>query len=97
MYFNKYPYRSNFEYPNTGVKKASEEEVNLQFEVTDFQPNAENPHQKMDVELGLTKYEGDIYYIQYNSKKWPKNYAQSELSLPKQINLAEGMTSCDVK
>ncbi len=93
MYFNKYPYRANFEYPQElQILTEDKFEVNASFKVNDFQPNAEEPDQLMTVSMRCTKYDGDIYSLQFSSRKWAKNYSQSELSMPEQIEMDEGST-----
>ncbi len=93
MYFNKYPYRSNFEYPQK-LRLATEDNfaVKASFEVNEFLPKAENPHQPMEVALHCTKYAGEIYSLEFSSKRWVKNYSQSALSMPEQIAMSTGST-----
>ncbi|EDM26038.1 hypothetical protein LNTAR_19612 [Lentisphaera araneosa HTCC2155] len=97
MYFNKYPYRSNFEYPqNINLKKTDSGEISADFKVVDFQPDNDEPMQEMSVQMHCTQHEGDVYHLQFSSKKWPKNYSQSDLNLPKQINTQEGSTELEL-
>ncbi len=83
MYFNKTPYRANFEFirPVT-VASSAESLFKAMFEVVDFQPSASEPRGCMQISVDCRQYAGDIYRLDFHSRRWPRNYAQSDLQFP---------------
>ncbi len=97
MYFNKYPYRSNFEFvTGADLSQAADGVQSGTFRVTDFRPQEDSPRQEMEVAFTCRKHDGDVYYLSFSSRKWPKNYAQSELQFPEQVGTDHGTTTLTV-
>ena len=94
MYFNKFPYRSNFEYLCDGQISRGAGSVKGLFEAADFKPNSPNPNSTQAITISCECYEGGIYYLKVNSEKWSVNYTQSELSFPPHVN--GGGTTLDI-
>ncbi len=82
MYFNKYPYSSNFEFLHNGNITTEMGAIKGTFNAVEFTPEAENTYGEQTVNLNCQRHAGDIYYINISSNKWTKNYSQSELELP---------------
>jgi alpha-glucosidase len=83
MYFKKYPYTSNFEFVNKcTLSTSTDDSTEGSFSVTDFRPHDDNPCQQLQVSFTCRRYSGDIYYLRFSSRKWPRNYAQSDLQFP---------------
>lgn len=84
MYFLKFPFAANFEFvQNAAIEKSAAGAVQkITATVDDFTPDADTPLGTMAVNAVCQKHEGDIYHLQISSRRWPRNHAQSELTLP---------------
>ena len=94
MYFNKYPYRSNFEFLKNGKISSGTGAFTGLFSAVDFQPNSEQPYGKREINLKCQRYADDIYYLEISCNKWQVNYAQSELQFPATTN--RGRTTLEI-
>ncbi len=94
MYFNKYPYRSNFEFPTPAVAGGDGEAAwRASFEATDFRPRETPSRPRQTIELSCRAYADDVYCLSFASPRWPRNYAQSELVWPA-LATGEGGRTC---
>jgi alpha-glucosidase len=97
MYFNKFPYRSNFEYAKAAeLATSADGTLTGTFTTTDFRPREENPRQRMEVALSCCKHAGDVYYLNVSSRRWARNYSQSKLQFPAPVEADAGETSLSI-
>ncbi len=94
MYFNKYPYRSNFEFLKNGEITTRPGLLTGHFSAVDFQPKAATPYGSSEIKVTCQRYADDIYYLKVSSNKWTTNYAQSELKFP--APATTGQTSLEI-
>lgn len=94
MYFNKYPYRSNFEFLKSGKLTGSAGDFNATFKAVEFNPKSDTPYGEQEISLECTRYEGDVYYLKISSQRWSCNHAQSDLAFPEKS--ASGQTNLEI-
>jgi alpha-glucosidase len=92
MYFNKFPYRSNFEFLTTAHSSKTEDGIIWNVEKFDLQTGTRSQDQ---VELKVQALSDDVYVISAQSSQWQEYLAQSELKLPA-VDGPEGFTVLDL-
>lgn len=80
MYFNKFPYRSNFEFLSSA--QSFRHASGYHWFATRFDPSRGDRWQE-NIALDVIVYDQDVYTITAQSPEWSEYLAQSELNMPR--------------